>query len=91
MSNKFPFRDKKTEQEVALKSAIDVLRKTPTAVLLQSIEMSLNILKERGQEVRDFDNKEKIVQQVRLIGGKAYFLAAKMDDNEGGRYGSNRK
>lgn len=77
--NRFPFRDEKTAKEAATKSAMDVLRKTPTAVLLQSTEMILNVLKERGQEVRDFDNKEKVVQQVRLIGGKPYFLAAKDD------------
>ena len=33
------------------------------------------ILQERGIEIRDWENKDRVIKQVRMLGGKAYFLA----------------
>ena len=49
----------------------------PVATLCQSIEMLIESLNRRGYPVIDFDNQDKIVKQVRFIGGKVYFLAEK--------------
>jgi len=43
--------------------------------MLSSIEMQINILQERGVEIRDWENKDRVLKQVRILGGKAYFLA----------------
>lgn len=68
-----PYRNK----EIAQKNEADkAFRAMPTASILITMEYMLNVLKDRGVEVRDFDNKDKVVEQIRLIGGKAYFLAA---------------
>lgn len=48
----------------------------PLATVCQSIQLLINELYRRGFKVYDFDNKKKFVQQVRIIRGKVYFLAA---------------
>ncbi len=52
-----------------------VMRQLPVPAILSSIEMQINILRERGIEIRDWENKKRVLQQVRILGGKAYFLA----------------
>lgn len=47
----------------------------PIPILVKSIEMQLNILSSRGIKIYDFDNKKKVVKQIRIIGNKVYFLA----------------
>lgn len=47
----------------------------PVSAMLSSIEMQINILQERGVEIRDWENKDRVLKQVRILGGKAYFLA----------------
>lgn len=51
---------------------------------LSILEAYISVLRKRGVEIRDWDNKEKILQQVRIIGGKAYFLAAGDEKPNGG-------
>ena len=56
----------------------------PIPILCQSIQMIMENLASRGFPVRDFDNKDKTVKQVKqvgMIGGKVYFLATKEDKN----------
>ena len=55
----------------SLADATQVMRQLP----LSSIEMQINILQERGVEIRDWENKDRVLKQVRILGGKAYFLA----------------
>ena len=50
----------------SLADATQVMRQLPVSAMLSSIEMQINILQERGVE---------ILKQVRILGGKAYFLA----------------
>ena len=54
----------------------NMLMNLPIPVLLKSMEMQLNILRKRGIEVRDFDNKERKIEQIRMIGNKAFFLVS---------------
>jgi Mor family transcriptional regulator len=51
------------------------LRTLPVSALVATIDIMVGILRERGIEVRDWDEKEKVVQRVTIIGGKVYFLA----------------
>lgn len=55
--------------------AWDELRKLPTQALISTIDQMVGILRERGVVIRDWDEKDKAIQRVRLIGGKAYILA----------------
>lgn len=71
-----PFRNEKAERDAALEAVVNTMRGLPTNALLHAMENILKVLKERGQEVRDFDHKEKVVQQVRMVGMKPYMLAA---------------
>lgn len=75
------FRDKVAEQKYEMDAAVNALRRMPTIALLQTIETIVNVLAERGEKIRDFDNKEKTVQQVRMIGKYPYFLCARQKDN----------
>jgi Mor family transcriptional regulator len=64
------------------------LRNLPISALVATIDIMVGILRDRGIEIRDWDNKDKIIQKVSIIGGKVYFLAprerhpaeAKVDD-----------
>ena len=48
----------------------------PLATVCQSIQLLINELCRRGVRVYDFDNKNKCVEQIQIIQGKVYFLAA---------------
>lgn len=59
----------------SLADATQVMRQLPVSAMLSSIEMQISILQERGVEIRDWENKDRVLKQVRILGGKAYFLA----------------
>lgn len=80
---RYPFRNKEAEEKSMAEAAVHALEMMPTSALLHTIETIVEVLIKRGQPIRDFDNKEKIVQQVRLIGRQAYFLAAKPEGDVG--------
>lgn len=63
-----------SQSEIAA-AAIAQLRATPIPQLLNSLELTVGILRERGVEIRDWDNKNKRLVQFRVIGNKAYFFA----------------
>lgn len=71
-----PYRDSKAAAAAEAKAALSLMEKIPTRALLDTIEYILKIIDKRGTPVRDFDHKEKTVQQVRMIGGQPYFLCA---------------
>ena len=58
----------------SLADATQVMRQLPVSAMLSSIEMQINILQERGVEIRDWENKDRVLKQVRILGGKAYSL-----------------
>lgn len=64
----------------SLADATQVMRQLPVSAMLASIEMQIDILRERGVEIRDWEHKDRVLQQVRMMGGKVYFLAA--EDNK---------
>ena len=53
------------------------LREMPTFALLATMNEIINVLQERGAEIRDWDHKGKVVRQFSSIGGKLYVLATK--------------
>lgn len=55
----------------------------PLVTMCQSIQLLINELKERGIKVYDFDNKDKAVEQIQIIRGKVYFLAAREEESDG--------
>lgn len=55
----------------------------PLATMCQSIQLLINELYGRGIKIYDFDNKDKCVQQIQIIQGNVYFLAAKEDEANG--------
>lgn len=67
----------------SLADATQVMRQLPVSAMLASIEMQIDILRERGVEIRDWEHKDRVLQQVRMMGGKVYFLAA--EDDKAGR------
>lgn len=46
----------------------------PTFLLCQSIELMISELNARNYRIYDFDNKDKAVYGLKIIGGRAYFL-----------------
>lgn len=51
----------------------------PTATICSSIQLLVNELIRRGEPLHDFDDKEKVLLQIRIL-DKPYFLAAKEDE-----------
>ena len=51
------------------------LQKLPTPALVATIDTMIGILHDRGILIRDWDEKDKVVQKIRCIGGKVYILA----------------
>lgn len=68
-------RGKKTRQTAAVTEQPD-FSGVSLATMCQSIQLLINELYERGYPVYDFDNKKKYVQQIQIIQGKVFFLAA---------------
>lgn len=56
----------------------------PLATICQSIQLLINELRSRGIPVYDFDHKDKALQQIQILHGKVFFLAAKegIDDEK---------
>lgn len=52
-----------------------VLEAIPTFALVSTIDMIIQIISERGETIRDWDDKRKIVQRMKCIGNKIYILA----------------
>jgi len=75
---------KQTEKQQSLNidDTKQMLMSVPVQALIVSMEMQLNVLRSRGVEVRDFDNKSRKIEQIRMIGNKAYFLAAEITTKE---------
>lgn len=51
----------------------------PTATICKSIQLLVDELNRRGEPIHDFDNKGKLLQQIRIL-DKVYFLAAEDKD-----------
>lgn len=45
--------------------------------ILQALESGIHLLKMRGMKIYDWEQKDRAIEQVRIIGGKAYFFAVR--------------
>nr|WP_325300203.1 hypothetical protein [uncultured Dysosmobacter sp.] len=59
--------------------AVAQLRETPIPQLLSSLELTVGILRERGVEIRDWEDKKRHLTQFRMLGNKAYFFAERKE------------
>lgn len=59
-----------------MKFIYEIIYEMPLPLVLRNIEQSIELLSQRGIRIRDWDNKDRVLKQVRIIGGKVYFLAA---------------
>lgn len=56
---------------------IQSLKELPTRTLTAAMQMILEIINGRGDVVRDWDHKDKVVRQIKVIGAHPYFLCTK--------------
>lgn len=64
-----------SKKQLEAKAAETGLTKLPTISLVATINTMLGILQDRGIVIRDWDDKGKVVQKMKCIGGKVYILA----------------
>lgn len=64
----------------ALPDELKPILSVPTPLLLKSLENTVAVLRARGEDVVDWDDKSRRLCQFRIIGGKAYFLAEKREN-----------
>lgn len=65
-------KGRKPDAALAAKSALEVI---PTFALVSTIDMMIQIISERGETIRDWDDKQKIVRRMECIGNRIYILA----------------
>lgn len=63
------------KKQVDAKAAQAGLTQLPTMALVATIDTMIGILRDRGHKIRDWDDKDKVVQKMKCIGGKVYILA----------------
>lgn len=44
--------------------------------MCQGMQLIINEIQNRGYPIRDFDNKDRVVYGIKIIGGSVYILAA---------------
>lgn len=66
----------KPDGKLRINNLIKFVYEMPLPLVLRNIEQSIELLSQRRIEIRDWDNKDRVLKQVRIIGGKVYFLAA---------------
>lgn len=49
----------------------------PPLAIVQAIENQIAILRTKGMKIYDWEQKDRAIKQVRIIGGKAYFFAVR--------------
>lgn len=63
------------KKQVDAKAAQAGLTQLPTMALVATIDTMIGILRDRGHKIRDWDDRSKVVQKMKCIGGKVYILA----------------
>lgn len=66
----------KTDGKLGISNLMKLIYEMPLPLVLRNIEQNIELLSQRGIKIRDWDNKDRGLTQVRIIGGKVYFLAA---------------
>lgn len=68
--------NRKNDRKLGINNLMKLIYEMPLPLVLRNIEQSIELLSQRGIKIRDWDNKDRVLKQVRIIGGKVYFLAA---------------
>lgn len=63
------------KKQLEAKAAQTGLNRLPTMSIVATIDTMIGILRGRGYKIRDWDDKDKVVQKMKYIGGKVYILA----------------
>ena len=63
------------KKQLEAKAAQTGLNRLPTMSIVATIDTMIGILRGRGYKIRDWDEKDKVVQKMKYIGGKVYILA----------------
>ena len=66
----------KPDGKLGISNLMKFIYEMPLPLVLRNIEQNIELLSQRGIRIRDWDNKDWVLTQVRIIGGKVYFLAA---------------
>lgn len=66
----------KNDGKLGISNLMKFIYEMPLPLVLRSIEQNIELLSQRGIKIRDWDNKDRVLTQVHIIGGKVYFLAA---------------
>ncbi len=66
----------KNDGKLGIGNLMKLIYDMPLPLVLRNIEQNIELLSQRGIKIRDWDNKGRVLTQVRIIGGKVYFLAA---------------
>ena len=79
-------KTKEDKKAAALKGRAATLKKLvdsmPTSILIFQLDSTIQMLAQRGVYLRDWDNRDKIVRKVRVLGGRFYFFATKNEPTE---------
>lgn len=67
------------------------LSQTPLASLCLGIAYIMEELEKRGKPIHDFDNKNKVVKQIQIIGDTVYFLAEEETGDHGQKIQSEKE
>lgn len=65
----------KNDGKLGISNLMKLIYEIPLPLVLRIIEQNIELLSQRGIKIRDWDNKDRVLTQVRIIGGKVYFLA----------------
>jgi len=66
----------KNDGKLGISNLMKLIYDMPLPLVLRNIEQNIELLSQRGIRILDWDNKDRVLTQVRIIGGKVYFLAA---------------
>ncbi len=64
-----------SKKQLEAKAAETGLTKLPTMSLVATINTMLGILQDRGLQIRDWDDRSKVVHKLKVIRGNVYILA----------------
>ena len=66
----------KNDGKLGISNLMKLIYDMPLPLVLRNIVQNIELPPPRGIRIRDWDNKDRVLTQVRIIGGKVYFLAA---------------
>ena len=59
----------------ALQKCVANIDKMPTPLLVQSLNSTIKLLAKRGVEIRDWDDRGKVVHSFKCLGSSVFLLA----------------